>query len=302
VVSAGKPSADRRRITTKHVGGTCAASWSLLPPLRESRIIMFKSSSLPRRTLARVGIGIGAAVAALLALPAVASAHVTVQPGAVEGGGFSVVSFRVPNERDDANTTQLRVTLPKDQPIGSVQTTPVPGWKITTATRQLDKPIEMFGEQLDNVVSEVIWTATDGGIRPGQFQDFNLSLGQLPESGELVFNTLQTYSSGEKVNWNQVSADHAVEPERPAPILTITPAATDGGSGATDDGSQGGQDDQVATAAESDNVSLVTLALMFSGAALVLSLVAALFAWRRNRRPASVVEAASEPAREDVNV
>jgi hypothetical protein len=25
-------------------------------------------------------------------------------------------------------------SLPKDQPIGSVQTTPVPGWKITTAT------------------------------------------------------------------------------------------------------------------------------------------------------------------------
>jgi uncharacterized protein YcnI len=263
---------------------------------------MFKNSSLPRRNLTRVGIGIGAAVAALLALPAVATAHVTVQPGAVEGGGFSVVSFRVPNERDDASTTQLRVTLPKDQPIGSVQTTPVPGWKITTATRQLDKPIEMFGEQLDTVVSEVTWTATDGGIRPGQFQDFNLSLGQLPDSGELVFNTLQTYSSGERVNWNQVAADPAVEPERPAPILTITPAAADGGSGATDDGSQGRQDEQVATAAESDNVSLVTLALMFSGAALVLSLVAALFAWRRDRRPASVVEAASEPTREDVNV
>ena len=261
---------------------------------------MFKNRSLRRRTLARVGLGIGAAVATMLALPAVASAHVTVQPGAVEGGGFSVVSFRVPNERDDASTTQLRVTLPKDQPIGSVQTTPVAGWKITTATRQLDKPIDMFGEQLDTVISEVTWTATDGGIGPGQFQDFAVSIGQLPESGELVFNTLQTYSNGEKVNWNQVSADPAVEPERPAPILTIKPAATDGGSGATDDGSQGGQDEQVAT--ESDSVSLVTLALMFSGAALVLSLVAALFAWRRDRRPASVVEAASEPAREDVNV
>ena len=160
----------------------------------------------------------------------------------------------------------------------------------------------MFGEQLDTVVSEVTWTATDGGIRSGQFQDFNLSLGQLPESGELVFNALQTYSNGEKVNWNQVSADPAVEPERPAPILTITPAAADGGSGATDDGSQSGQDEQIGTAAESDNGSLVTLALMFSGAALALSLVAALFAWRRARRPASVVEAASEPAREDVNV
>ena len=135
-----------------------------------------------------------------------------------------MVAFRVPNERDDASTTQVRVTLPQDQPIGSVQTTPVAGWKITTATRQLDKPIEMFGEQLDTVVSEVTWTATAGGIRPGQFQDFAVSLGQLPESGELVFNALQTYSSGEKVNWNQVSTDPSVEPEHPAPILRITPA------------------------------------------------------------------------------
>ena len=205
---------------------------------------MFQNSSLRRRILARVGVGIGATAAALLALPGIAQAHVTVQPGSAEGGGFSVVSFRVPNERDDASTTQLRVTLPQDQPIGSVQTTPVPGWRITTATRQLDKPIEMFGEQLDTVVSEVTWTATDGGIRPGQFQDFDLSLGQLPESGKLVFNTLQTYSSGEKVNWNQVSADPSVEPEHPAPILTIAPVAATRAQGRPTR-TAGSQDEQV---------------------------------------------------------
>jgi periplasmic copper chaperone A len=255
---------------------------------------MFQHSSVRRRILARVGIGIGATVAAILALPGIAQAHVTVQPGTVEGGGFSVVAFRVPNERDDASTTRLRVTLPKDQPIGSVQTTPVPGWKVSTATRHLDKPIEMFGEQLDTVVSEVTWTATAGGIRPGQFQDFNLSLGQLPESGDLVFNTLQTYSSGEKVNWNQVSADPSVEPEHPAPILTITPAAAGEGSAATDKGSQ--------TATQSDNVPGSILALILSGVALVLSVFAVVLAWRRSRRPAPEAEPASAATREDANV
>jgi uncharacterized protein YcnI len=261
---------------------------------------MFQNSSVRRRTLARIGIGISAAAAAILALPGIAQAHITVQPGTAPGGGFSVVAFRVPNERDDASTTQLRVTLPKDQPIGSVQTTPVPGWKVTTATRHLDKPIEMFGEQLDTVVSEVTWTATDGGIRPTQFQDFNLSLGQLPESGELVFNTLQTYSSGEKVNWNQVAADPSVEPEHPAPILTITPAAAGKGSAAADQGSQAGQEEQVTPAAQSDNGSVSTLALILSGAALVLSVVTAVLAWRRGRRPVPAAEAAH--TREDVNV
>jgi uncharacterized protein YcnI len=167
------------------------ASWREGALFKDRDLIMFQNSSFRRRTLARVGVGIGATVAAIVALPGFAQAHVTVQPGTAEGGGFSVVALRVQKERDDASTTQLRITLPKDQPIGSVQTTPVPGWKITIATRHLDKPIDMFGEQLDTVVSEVTWTATDGGIRPGQFQDFNLGLGQLPESGELVFNALQ---------------------------------------------------------------------------------------------------------------
>jgi periplasmic copper chaperone A len=251
---------------------------------------MFHNSRLRRNILTRVGIGIAATAAAILTLPGIAQAHITVQPGKAEGGGFSVVAFRVPNERDDASTTQLRVTLPKDQPIGSVETTPVPGWKVTTATRQLDKPIEMFGEKLDTVVSEVTWTATAGGIRPGQFQDFDLSLGQLPESGELVFNALQTYSSGEKVSWNEVSTDPSVEPEHPAPILTITPATAGEGPAAS------------ASGAQSDNASAATLPLVVSGAALVLSLAAVTLAWRRGRRPSAAVEAASEPTREDVNV
>jgi uncharacterized protein YcnI len=260
---------------------------------------MFQNSSLRRRTLARVGIGISATVAAILALPGIAQAHVTVQPGSAEGGGFSVVAFRVPNERDNASTMQVRVTLPEDQPIGSVQTTPVAGWKITTATRKLDQPIEMFGERLDTVVSEVTWTATAGGIRPGQFQDFDLSMGQLPESGEMVFNTLQTYSNGEKVNWNQVSADPSVEPEHPAPTLTISPASAGNGSGLTGQGSQAGQ---VTPTSQSENGSDSTLPLLLSGAAVVLSLVAVVLAWRRGRRPGEVAETASSSTREDVNV
>jgi len=263
---------------------------------------MIKNTSLRRRLLARVGAGIGATVVTLVALPGVAQAHVTVQPRTAEGGGFSVVAFRVPNERDNASTTQLRVMLPEDQPIGSVQTTPVPGWKITTATRQLDKPIEMFGEELDTVVSEVTWTATAGGIRPGQFQDFALSLGQLPESGQLVFNALQTYSSGEKVNWNEVSADPSVEPEHPAPVLTITPAAEQG-STATNSGDQAGQNEQVTSTEQRDSGGAAwTLPVVLSAAALVLSLATAVLVWRRTRHPAPAVEPASELSREDVTV
>jgi|SRR5215211_3157796 len=261
---------------------------------------MHQNRSASLRILGRIGAGLGVIVVAILATSGVAQAHVTVQPGAAQGGSFSVVSFRVPNERDGASTTQVRVSLPEDQPIGSVKTTPLSGWKITTATRQLDRPIEMFGEQLDAVISEVTWTATDRGIRPGQFQDFDLSLGQLPASGELVFNTLQTYSNGETVSWNEISADASVEPEHPAPILTITPAGGDA-LGTTGDGDNAGQD-EVISAVDGDSASAWTLPLVVSGAALLLSLVSIAVAWRRGWRPGPAAQAESVGIREDINV
>lgn len=260
---------------------------------------MLQNRSVSRRIPGRLGVLLGAVVAAILGLPGIAQAHVSVQPGTAQGGGFSVVSFRVPNEHDDANTMQVRVSLPEDQPIGSVKTTPLPGWKIKTASRHLDKPIDMFGEQLDAVVSEVTWTATDGGIRPGDVQDFELNLGPLPESGDLVFNTLQTYSNGETVNWNEISADPSAEPEHPAPVLTVTPAG--GEALGTTDRDQGNQD-EVTSAVDRDNASSWTLPLVISGAALLLSLVSIAAAWRRGWRPGSTAQTEPAPVREDVNV
>jgi uncharacterized protein YcnI len=221
---------------------------------------------------------------------------VTVQPGSTEGGGFSVVAFRVPNERDDASTTKLRVILPKDKPIGSVSTTPVPGWKVSTKTRHLAKPIEMFGEKVSDVVSQVTWTSTSGGIAPGQFQDFDLSLGPLPESGKLVFKALQTYSSGEQVNWTEVSLDDSVEPEHPAPVLSLTAPAAAGAEQAAADGpsqsdtaksdtatSDIAADSAPVAQAADDTGSGSALPLAISVVALVVSLGSAVFARRRGK-------------------
>ena len=167
---------------------------------------MFQNSSFRRRTLARVGVGIGATVAAILALPGIAQAHVTVQPGSAEGGGFSVVAFRVPNERDDASTRQVRVTLPEDQPIGWFGRPRCLGGRCyrDPSARQA---LEMFGEQLDTVVSKVRLdcycrrhpSRPVPGLRPQPRPATRV--------GRVGVRALQTYSSGEKVNWNQVSAD-----------------------------------------------------------------------------------------------
>ena len=112
-----------------------------------------------------------------------------------------------------------------------------------------------------------------------------MSLGQLPESGEMVFQALQTYSSGEKVNWNQVSADESAEPEHPAPTLSIA-AAVHSLPGTREAGDTDAQPAQAATAAAStDDGSDSTLALAMSGAALVVSLITALIVWRGRPAP-----------------
>jgi uncharacterized protein YcnI len=240
-------------------------------------------------------VAFAAAGAAIAALPGAAQAHVTVQPGTTEGGGFSVVAFRVPTERDHASTTKVSILFPEDQPVGSVRTTPVPGWKVTTKNRTLSQPIEMFGEQVSEVVSQVTWTATGPGIAPGQFEDFDVSIGPLPDSGEMVFKALQTYSSGEQVNWNQVAVDESVEPEHPAPVLTIAapadgttttaPASGDVTHSSDTGTSEDGTDPETAasqTSAASDgNASSSMLPVALSGAALLVSLAALFLAWRR---------------------
>jgi uncharacterized protein YcnI len=267
-----------------------------------------KSRSALRRNAIRIGAGASVVLATTLALPGIASAHVSIEPGTVEGGEGAVIAVRVPNERDDASTTSLKLVLPVETPIGSVRTTEMPGWKATTVTRKLTQPIDVFGRKVDTVVSQVTWTSTDGvGIRPGQYKDFNLSLGPLPESGELVFSAVQTYAGGQTVSWNEVSADKTTEPEHPAPVLEITPEAGVAGSAGTagtagadsgagrdaSAGASGVPTTAVATPTAADATGTASLAL--SGAALAVSVFAAVLAWRRGR-PAADASGRRAPA------
>ncbi|MFG2043889.1 DUF1775 domain-containing protein, partial [Dactylosporangium sp. NPDC048998] len=57
-----------------------------------------------RTALLRAGVAVLAAAAAALALPGPASAHVTVSSASAVQGGYSKVTFRVPNEKDNAST------------------------------------------------------------------------------------------------------------------------------------------------------------------------------------------------------
>src|SRR5689334_9019809 len=64
------------------------------------------------RTLGRVGVLAAGVAAAVLVVAGPAAAHVTVNPSNATQGGFAKLTFRVPNEKDDATTTTLEVNLP----------------------------------------------------------------------------------------------------------------------------------------------------------------------------------------------
>jgi uncharacterized protein len=219
--------------------------------MKASRTVMKASR------VAAVGALAGSAV---LVLSGPAFAHVSVAAeGTAAKGGYATVNFKVPNERDDASTTKLEVNFPTDHPLASAQPEAVPGWKIEVTRAKLDKPVELHGEQIDEAVSKITWTADGEGIKEGFFQKFPVSIGQLPENtDELVFKALQTYSNKEVVRWIEVPQEGQEEPENPAPVLALSAASDDhhgasGASAASDESEDAGEDAEAAsneTAAE----------------------------------------------------
>ncbi|WP_345459622.1 YcnI family protein [Actinoallomurus oryzae] len=154
-----------------------------------------------------------------------ASAHVTANPSTAEPGSYSKVSFRVPNEEKSADTTKLEVDLPADHPIASVSVRPVPGWKIKVEKAKLATPLKVEGGELTEAVSKITWSG--GKITPGEFQEFDVSMGPLPTGVDrLMFKAAQTYSNGDVVNWNQDPGNGGQEPEHPAPTIHLVAAAS----------------------------------------------------------------------------
>ena len=168
-----------------------------------------------------------AALSAVLTVASAASAHVTVQPGSAAKGSSSTFSFSVPHEEDDANTVKLEVTFPTKTPIASVSVKPMPGWTITTEKTKLAKPVKTDDGDVTEAVSKITWTATAGGLQPGEFDLFTVSAGPLPTNAkQLTFPTLQTYSNGDVVRWIQATVKGTPEPDFPVPTLTLTKAGS----------------------------------------------------------------------------
>ncbi len=181
-------------------------------------------SRTPRAGSATLAVAAAVVVGVFAAAAAPAAAHVTVNPRDAEQGGYTRVAFRVPTESDTLNTTALEVHLPEDNPIASVSTMPVPGWTVAVEKGAPAKPVQAHGTTLTEVVKKITWTAApEAVIKPGQFQEFPVSLGPLPAADRMVFKALQTYSDGSVVRWIEEPTAGGEEPEKPAPVLKLAP-------------------------------------------------------------------------------
>lgn len=218
---------------------------------------------------AAVGIGV-------FLLSAPAWAHVTVSaPGATRGGSDQVITFRVPVEKD-VPTVGLTVALPTSTPITSVDVLPVPGWTHTEKTIKLAHPVHTDDGDISEVVSQITWTADGGGLKPGEFGEFTIIAGKLPNVARLIFAAIQTYQDGSVVRWNEHAAPGTPEPANPAPVLDLP---------ANDPGAQQSAGPAAAPAKSADTTAptvLAIIAIVVAAAALGVAVVG-----NARRRPES---------------
>ncbi|MFE4629114.1 YcnI family copper-binding membrane protein [Streptomyces mirabilis] len=246
--------------------------------------------STTRTTLRRAGLVTALAATGVLTAAGVASAHVTVHPESyAKGATDGVLTFRVPNEENTAGTTKVQVFLPTDHPVLGVLVTPQDGWTAKVTDTKLKTPVKTDDGTVTDAVSEITWTG--GKIGVGQYEDFNVAFGQLPDdTDQLTFKTLQTYSDGKTVRWIE-EASGGQEPENPAPVLKLTAkSAQDGDSGAPTASAATSKTSgsSKSTASSGDSTAR---GLGIGGLAVgVLGLAAAVFAVLRSRSAGSRAE------------
>jgi uncharacterized protein len=202
---------------------------------------------------------IGTMMIGLLLTIAPASAHVVIDPSTATQGGYGAFSFRVPTESDTANTVKLQVKFDTSHPIASVRVEPKAGWTYSITTEKPKKELSTDDGPVDSVVSEITWEG--GVIKPGEFDEFKVSMGPLPtDVASLQFKAIQTYSDGSTVSWIESASKDGEEAEHPAPTLSLT-KPSEATHKSADQSDNASKDDSVNSAQNLARVSLVIAAV-----------------------------------------
>jgi len=157
----------------------------------------------------RTALLVPAALVIVLATAAPAAAHIEVSAdGAQAGTGPVTLSFTGEGESDSVGIAGVRTQLPAGIAPADVTLAGAPaGWVLTSTS----DGFEIAGPPLD----------------PGGAVEYSVTVARLPaDSTELAFPTIQRYADGREDAWIEPEIEGAPEPEMPAPVLTVAPAAT----------------------------------------------------------------------------
>ncbi len=223
-----------------------------------------------RRTSALVAVWAVTALAVTVVTGATAWAHVTPDPDtAVKGAGDQVFTFRVPDEKPDADTVSLKLQLPQDHPIAAVEVAEMPGWTSTITTRHLETPLTTDDGSFSDVASEITWTG--GSITPGHYGEFKiLAMGLPDDTDSLTFKAVQGYSDGTTVSW----IDTGKGAEFPAPVVTLTAAVHHDAKATTTAA-------PTSSASSGSDDALGITGIVVGGIALITAIVAVVLSRRR---------------------
>jgi periplasmic copper chaperone A len=243
----------------------------------------------------------------LLVLAPSAAARVSIVPGAVKGGGTETFAFRLANERSDTSSNRLELVFPQNPPIAFAEVAAVRGWTATITPRPLNPPITVGGRVISEVVGSIVLEG--GPVRPGQFEQFLITMGPLPADGQMVFEATQNYTNGAVERYT--NAPGQTTPG--APMITIGAGNVPGAPPAPPPPAAGQGNGESAPADQSNangttGGGLSTLTLLWGGlglGALIVALVG-LRTYVRGRRPpvpdaghTDKSDVADEPGRAD---
>jgi uncharacterized protein YcnI len=154
------------------------------------------------------------------------------------GGEAAQASFGVPSESATATTVKVTVNLPLTSQFGEVLVRSMPGWTVSTTHTKQPATVKVGGFTCDRAATAATWSAQAGSaIAVGQFQDFEILIGPLPDRPCVQFTADQFYSDGSVVKWDQPTPAAAIEPGHPAAGLLLAPAPSPGSVRLTSAGS-----------------------------------------------------------------
>lgn len=147
-----------------------------------------------------------ALVIAVLTAPAVASAHVEVEPSEAPAGKVTDFNLVIPHGCDGAATTSVTVQVPGSS-IRGAKAQPVEGWKASNAKGRMK------------------WTG--GPLPDHQVQELPFTAKFYGKKGSRVpLKLIQGCEGGKSTPWLQVVPEGAAEPETPAPVVTLASSAS----------------------------------------------------------------------------